>query len=98
MLDVGRLDNAAFGPVIDPEAAAALCAGNIGDTGTLAAGGKKDPRHVASLLTLTGVILCISNGHLIGSGPITGGLSFTFGPTAVLRVAGIEILIVSKRG
>ncbi len=47
---------------------------------------------------MSGEVIQISNGALVGDGPMIGGLAFSFGPTAVLRVAGIDILVVSERG
>lgn len=92
------LQNAAFAPVIDAEAAAILCAAQVGDTVTLALGGKNDPAFGGGPLTLTGEVRHISDGHLVGDGPMMGGLPLYFGPTAVLRVGGIDILVVTERG
>ncbi len=44
---------------------------------------------------LEGELISISDGHFVGDGPILGGLHRSYGPTAVLRVAGIEILLVT---
>ncbi|MDT8854049.1 M81 family metallopeptidase [Paracoccaceae bacterium Fryx2] len=97
MLDAG-LTNATFAPVIDPEAAAILTTHKPGDEVTLALGGKVDPSFGGGPLTLTGTVMHVSDGALTGDGPMIGGLHFTFGPTAVLRVAGIDILVVTERG
>ncbi len=43
---------------------------------------------------MTGTVTWAGEGTLVGSGPILGGLRSSFGPTAVLRVAGIDVLIV----
>lgn len=98
LLDIG-LDNAAFGPLIDPEAAAVLNDHQIGETVTLAVGGKVDPAWGGGPLMLTGEIRHVSqDGILVGDGPVIGGITFRFGKTAVLRVNGIDILIVTERG
>ncbi|MGB8813080.1 MAG: M81 family metallopeptidase [Paracoccaceae bacterium] len=97
MLDAG-LTNATFAPVIDPEAAAILCAGKVGQTISLSLGGKCDPSFGGGPLQLTGEIRGIFDGTLVGDGPMIGGLPFSFGPTAVLRVGGIDILVVTERG
>lgn len=96
MLDAG-LKNATFAPMIDPDAAAALCAGAVGDTVTLDLGGKNDPAFGGGPLTLSGQIMHISDGWLTGDGPMLGGLRRSFGPTAVLRVDGIDILVTTER-
>lgn len=97
MLEAG-LENATFAPMIDPEAAAALCSGQVGDEVTIALGGKNDPDFGGGPIEVTGEIRHISDGRLTGDGPMLGGLPFSFGPTAVLRVRGIDILVVTERG
>ncbi len=97
MLKAG-LTNATFAPVIDPEAAAALCSGKVGDRVTLDLGGKNDPSFGGGPLTLTGEIRHISDGKLVGDGPMIIGQDFTFGPTAVFHVDGVDILVVTERG
>lgn len=96
MLDAG-LKNAAFAPMIDPEAAEALHRHRVGDTVTLDVGGKCDPAFGGGPLRLTGRIMHLSDGRFRGDGPMLGGLDRTFGTTAVLRVDGIDILIVTER-
>jgi len=90
--------NATFAPVIDPEAAATLIAAGTGADVTLPLGGKCDPRFGGGPLTLTGTVILTSEGNLTGDGPMIGGLPFSFGPTAVFRVQGIDILVVTERG
>ena len=96
MLD-GKLTNAVLAPMIDPEAAAALHRHKVGDSVTIDIGGKCDPNFGGGPLALTGTITCLSNGSYRGDGPMLGGLDHTFGPTAVFRVDGIDILIVTER-
>jgi len=95
MVEAG-VTNASFSPMIDPEAAAELHRHKVGDTVTLAVGGKSDPLFGGAPLTLTGEIRLLSDGAFTGDGPIMGGVSHTFGPTAVFRVDGIDILIVTE--
>lgn len=97
MLKAG-LTNATFAPMIDPEVAATLCRGKVGDTVTLDLGGKNDPAFGGGPLHLTGEIRHVSDGKLVGDGPMIIGQEFTFGPTAVFRVSGIDILVVTERG
>ncbi|MDR7124630.1 M81 family metallopeptidase [Pseudotabrizicola sp. 4114] len=98
LLGLGLRD-AAFGPLIDPGAAAELQRHRVGETVTLAIGGKADPRYGGGPITVTGEIRHLSaEGVLVGDGPVIGGITFRFGPTAVLRVNGIDVLIVTERG
>lgn len=93
----GGLSNAVFAPLIDPEAAGELHRHRVGDTVTLALGGKNDPAFGGGPLRLQGRIIHLSDGAYRGDGPMIGGLSRTYGATAVLRVGGIDILVVTER-
>jgi microcystin degradation protein MlrC len=46
-------------------------------------------------LTLTGTVSGVFDGTFTCEGPMYAGLDKHFGPTAVLRVAGIDILVVT---
>jgi len=81
--------------MIDPEAAATLHRHRVGETVTLDLGGKCDPAFGGGPLRLTGEILHLSEGTYTGDGPILGGITHSFGPTAVFRVQGIDILVVT---
>lgn len=93
LLEAG-VGDACFGPLVDPAAAAALQGAAIGSEISLAVGGRTDPRFGGGPLNVTGTVTWAGEGTLVGSGPILGGLRSSFGPTAVLRVAGIDVLIV----
>lgn len=93
-----KASGGALAPMIDPEAAAILHRHKIGDQVTLALGGKQDPSFGGGPLHLTGEIMHLSDGSYTGNGPILGGITHSFGPTVVLRVQGIDILIVTQPG
>lgn len=94
LLKVGAQPGA-FAPMIDPEAAAELHRHRVGDTLTLDLGGKGDPSLGGGPLRLTGEVMHLSDGTYTGDGPILGGITHSFGPTAVFRVGGIDILVVT---
>jgi microcystin degradation protein MlrC len=89
------VEDACLGPMVDPEVAALLCEKGVDATVTVAVGGKRDPRFGGAPLTVTGRILRVSNGDFVGDGPMIGGLEQSFGPSAVLLVDDIEILVTS---
>ena len=97
LLDAGATGGA-FAPMIDAEAAALLHRHKVGDQVSLALGGKQDPNFGGSPLNLTGEIIHLSDGSYTGNGPILGGITHSFGPTAVLRVQGIDVLVVTQPG
>lgn len=94
MLKAG-IEDACFGPLIDAQAAAQLQTQDIGSIQTVTLGGKTAPDFGGGPLEVTGVLTWQGDGLVTGSGPILGGLQRSFGPTAVLSVQGIDILIVS---
>ncbi|MEQ8816834.1 MAG: M81 family metallopeptidase [Thalassobaculum sp.] len=95
MLDAG-LRNACFGAMVDGEAAAALHAAGEGATVTLAVGGKVDPRFGGDPLTLTGTVERLTDGRFVCDGPMWRGIAKSFGPSGVLRVGGVRVLIVTN--
>ncbi|MDQ6432840.1 M81 family metallopeptidase [Mesorhizobium sp. LHD-90] len=90
------VDGAVFAPMVDPQAAQELHRHTQGETVTVTIGGKGDPAFGGGPLTVTGVLRRLSDGAYVGDGPILGGLSHSFGPTAVIDVDGIEVLVVSE--
>ncbi|MCH9671148.1 MAG: M81 family metallopeptidase [Gammaproteobacteria bacterium] len=90
--DVG---NACFGAMVDAEAAQELSTARVGQRVQITLGGKTDPRFGGGPLPLEGQLVCLSDGRFIGDGPMIHGLYGSFGPSAVLQVQGIEVLVVS---
>ena len=91
-----RVTAAVLAPMIDPQAATELHRHEEGETVTVTIGGKGDPDFGGGPLTVTGVLVRLSDGAYVGDGPIQGGLAHSFGPTAVIDVDGVAILIVSE--
>jgi microcystin degradation protein MlrC len=86
---------ACLGPMVDGEAVQALHDAKVGERIRIDLGGKIDAEFGGGPLTLDGELVLISDGNFVGDGPILGGLHRSYGPTAVIRVDGIEILIVT---
>jgi microcystin degradation protein MlrC len=80
----------------DPEAAGACVAAGVGATLTLSVGGKVDPSHGAPL-SLTGRVRSVSDGRFVYKGPMIRGLAGNLGPTAVLEVGGVKIVLITHR-
>jgi microcystin degradation protein MlrC len=80
------------------EAAVRTCqAAGVGSTITLDVGGKVDPSHGAPV-RVTGRVRAVSEGRFVHRGPMFRGLEGRLGPTAVLEVDGIKIILISYRG
>jgi microcystin degradation protein MlrC len=80
----------------DPEAARRALEAGVGATVTLPVGGKVDPRYGAPL-TVTGRVRTLSDGRFVHRGPMARGLEAQLGPTAVLDVDGVKIILISRR-
>ncbi len=89
------VDDAAFGPMVDSEAVKLLIKAEPGAPVTLALGGKTNPKFGGGPIDLVGELVSVWDGKFVGDGPMLGGLSASFGPCAVIRVQGIDILVVT---
>ena len=94
LLDAAVSD-ACLGPMVDAETVQRLARHKPGDRVQVELGGKVDPAFGGPPLSLEVELIRSSDGHYIGGGEMIGGLMRSFGPTAVVRTAGIEILITS---
>ncbi len=89
------VSKACFGPLIDGETVQQLMQHNPGDEVQINLGGKTDPAYGGSPLPLQVELVSLSDGRYIGTGAMIGGLPRSFGPTAIVRICGMEILITS---
>jgi microcystin degradation protein MlrC len=80
----------------DPQAAAAGVAAGVGTVLTLPVGGRVDPSH-GPPLTVTGRVRAVSDGRFVHRGPMFRGLAGRLGPTAVLEVGGVKIILITFR-
>ena len=90
-----RVESACFGPMVDGEVAQELHSAVVGQRIRVTLGGKTEPSLGGGPLAVEGELVSLSDGHFTGDGPVIGGLSGSFGPSAVLRVGAIEILVVT---
>jgi microcystin degradation protein MlrC len=94
LLDAG-VKNACFGPMVDGATVQALQAEVVGKPVQIALGGRTDPDFGGGPLAVEAELVSLSDGHFIGDGPMVHGLHGSFGPSAVIRVGDIEILVVT---
>jgi len=90
-----RLPDACFGPMVDAETVQLLWSHDIGETIEIKLGGKIDPAFGGPPLALLAELILKSDGCYTGAGAMIGGLQRSFGPSAVIRVDGIEVLVTS---
>ena len=80
----------------DPDSVQACLQAGVGATITISVGGKIDPRHGAPL-RVTGRVRTLSDGRFIHQGPMLRGVEGRLGPTAVLDVEDVKIILISRR-
>jgi len=92
------VDRVAFHAICDPQAVQDGIRAGVGTTATLTLGEKTDPLLGGGPLTLTGEVVCLTNGKFIAYGPMGGGVERNHGPSMVFRVAGIDIVVITNNG
>ncbi len=96
LVDAG-LENAAYGVLYDPAAAEACHRAGLGAQLSLSIGGLVDPQVQGGPLAVDGTVTAVTDGTFAMEGPMTAGTRVDMGPTAVLTVGGLEIVIASGR-
>jgi microcystin degradation protein MlrC len=90
------IENGVISAIHDPEAVAkAIEAGEKNEV-TLNLGGKIDKIH-GEPIKVRGIVKIVSDGKYIRKGPMSPGGKENMGPTVVLQVSGIDIIITSER-
>ncbi|MES2712532.1 MAG: M81 family metallopeptidase [Pseudomonadota bacterium] len=77
----------------DAESAAACHAAGQGATIPLNLGGKSDNAPLA----VTGTVEALTDGRFVCTGPMGAGNPADLGPTALLRIGGVRVLIVTRK-
>ncbi len=93
LLEAG-VEDPALAMVVDPEAAAACHRAGVGAELELDVGHAVDPRW-GEPLRLAGRVERLSDGRFRYGGGILGGVEVTMGPSAVLAVGSIRLLVMS---
>jgi microcystin degradation protein MlrC len=94
----GEVESVAFHAICDPEAMQKGMRAGVGAKTTLTLGGKIDPAMGGGPLSLTGEVVCLTNGRFIAYGPMGGGVERNYGPSMVFRVGGIDIIVITNNG
>jgi microcystin degradation protein MlrC len=90
------IDNAAFGTIFDPRAAAAAHAAGEGARMHLAFGGWIDPRFGGPPIEAEVQVRRVSDGRYVHEGPYAAGMRASFGPSALVRVGGVDVILASE--
>ncbi len=91
-----QIPGAALATICDPQAALELVAAGVGAQVEISLGGKIEAKF-GPPLALEGEVITITDGSYVAMGPRWRGVTQRLGPTAVLRVNGVDIVVASKR-
>jgi microcystin degradation protein MlrC len=89
----GDLTGAVFGFICDPEVVEAATRAGVGETIDVKLGGKHDRIH-GDPIPITGRVKCLTDGRVVLRA-IMAGYEMRMGPTARLRVGGVDVIVSS---
>jgi microcystin degradation protein MlrC len=82
--------------VADPAAVATAFAAGVGGVVQAAVGGKTDRLH-GEPVSIAGRVRLLCDGRWIHEGPENAGVPVEMGPTTVVRVAGVNLVLTSRK-
>lgn len=85
-----------FATMFDPSVAAACHAAGEGATVTLELGGKTDPA-LGAPIPVSGKVERLTDGRFAYDGPMGKGVQIDMGPSAVLAVGNVRVVVASRR-
>jgi microcystin degradation protein MlrC len=94
LLEAG-VEDAAVATIYDPAAVEAAVAAGVGETVSVSLGGHTEAN--GDPLDVTGRVRLLSDGTYRNQGPMSTGLTVSFGRTALLEVGGVDVLVGSHR-
>ena len=94
-MDAG-IENVAFGTIYDPDAVQEAIKAGVGAEIEVSLGGHTDPAMGAPIKARA-IVKMLSDGSFRNDGPMNAGVATSMGPTAVLRIGGIDVVTISNR-
>lgn len=91
-----NVSSAAISSIYDPEVVQKAIAAGVGNTLTTSLGAKTDRLH-GDPIEITGRVRLIYDGNFVYKGPMSRGAQASMGTSVVLDVAGIQVIVCSKR-
>lgn len=95
LLDAG-IDNVAFGTIFDPKTVQQAMKAGVGAEIDVELGGHTD-ESMGKPVKAKAVVKMLSDGTFRNDGPMNAGVETQMGPTAVLRIGGIDVVTISSR-
>jgi microcystin degradation protein MlrC len=90
------IQNVAFGTIYDPGTVQQAMKAGVGAEIEVALGGHTDPTMGAPVKARA-LVRMLSDGVFRNDGPMNAGVETAMGPTAVLRIDGIDVVTISNR-
>jgi microcystin degradation protein MlrC len=59
---------------------------------------RRDQNYLDKPQSLSGEVVCLTNGRFIAYGPMGGGIERNYGPSMMFRVGGIDIVVITNNG
>jgi microcystin degradation protein MlrC len=84
------------GLIVDPETVQQAITAGVGCVIDVCLGGKTDTLHGESVVA-TAEVLTLSDGEYVYGGAMARGISDTLGPTALLKIGGVQVIVSSLR-
>jgi len=91
-----KIDNVGFGTIYDPAAVQQAMKAGVGAEIDVALGGHTD-ESMGKPVKAKAVVKMLSDGIFKNDGPMNAGVETNMGPTAVLRIGGIDVVTISNR-
>ncbi len=95
LLDAG-IENVAFGTIYDPGTVRQAMTAGVGCEIEVSLGGHTDAAMGAPVKAKA-IVRMLSDGCFKNDGPMNAGVETAMGPTAVLRIGGIDVVTISNR-
>ncbi len=91
-----NVENVAFGTIFDPGTVQQAMKAGVGTEIDVVLGGHTDP-SMGGPVKAKAVVKMLSDGTFKNDGPMNAGVETSMGPTAVLRIGGIDVVTISNR-
>jgi microcystin degradation protein MlrC len=91
-----KVENVAFGTIYDPAAVQQAMKAGVGAEIDVALGGHTD-ESMGQPVKAQAVVKMLSDGLFRNDGPMNAGVETNMGPTAVLRIGGVDVVTISNR-
>ncbi len=91
-----RIENVAYGTIFDPGTVQQAIKAGVGAEIDVSLGGHTDI-SMGAPVKAKAVVKMLSDGTFKNDGPMNAGVETSMGPTAVLRIGGIDVVTISNR-